>query len=326
MIKVRARPRCSVFQSRRTIVLPTVLNLIFGRESQLADAMAKGVLHNKHEDRAARLKEEQENYSKAYRNSRPMEPRYPLHMPLWPHEKLALFLVALFRTKTDPQNATNVVHIGELTAFTSFLENLKQTMLSTKDGRRILRDRPNISEKDLNMEKLAAYPENSFGRTFYNWLKKENITVDTRMPVQYIDDPTHAYIFQRYRQCHDFYHVVANMPILMEGEVVIKTLEAFNIGVPMAYMAMCFPFIGMKSTERTRLVNSYMPWAIETALTSKPLISVYWEEYLDKDIKELRDYLGIHPLPDLRAAKKEHNRKVKNLKLKYENLQKKHAA
>ena len=42
------------------------------------------------------------------------------------------------------------------------------------------------------------------------------------------------------------------------------------------------------------------PWAVETGLTCKPLINVYWEEVLDKDLEELRSELGIKMPPDLR--------------------------
>ncbi|CAI5032132.1 ATV_HP_G0015010.mRNA.1.CDS.1 [Saccharomyces cerevisiae] len=61
----------------------------------------------------------------------------------------------------------------------------KQTMLSDSSGRRILKEQPNITTEILHMDKLAKLPHNTFG------------------------------------QCHDFYHAITNMPIIIE-EITIK--------------------------------------------------------------------------------------------------------
>lgn len=138
---------------------------------------------------------------------------------MFPSSVREIAAVCNFRLNSffHPEDGYNIVQLGEATALPVFLENLKQTMLSDSSGRRILKEQPNITTEILHMDKLAKLPHNTFGYVYYQWLKRENVSPDTRAPVKFIDDPMHAYIFKRYRQCHDFYHAITNMPIIIEG-------------------------------------------------------------------------------------------------------------
>ncbi|CCD24134.1 ubiquinone biosynthesis protein COQ4 NDAI_0C04750 [Naumovozyma dairenensis CBS 421] len=296
----------------------TIGNYLFGKDIKLADAMDKGELHNINEDYASKANETMLNRLKKLRNSRPMEPRYEGHVPLYLHEKLLLFLSSGISSFLHPENGMNIVKLGEATAIPPFLESLKRTMLSDETGRRILRDKPYVHTSILHFDKLSKLPENSFGYTFYKWCQTEKVSPDTRAPVTYIDDPIHAFIFQRYRQCHDFYHALVNMPIIIEGEITIKALEGANMGVPMAILGAIFAPLRLKPIQRKRLREIYLPWAVKTGLNCKPLVNVYWEELLEKDVNELREELGIKMPPNLREMRKKRAEMVKSLKHKYE--------
>lgn len=316
----RGRFICMQHNHKRTFLFATSLavgGLIFGRQAQLADAMSRGELHNKNKDYKVLKEQEVDRSLEKLRNSRPMAPSYSGHIPLYTHEKVLLSLVAGIKSYFYPQNGTNIVQLGEATAHPYYLEQLKKTMLADKTGRRILKERPQISEVDLKMDKLAKYSPNSLGYSFYMWLRSEGVTPDTRAPVRYIDDPVYAYIFQRYRQCHDFYHAINNLPIIIEGEIAVKALEATNIGIPMAALGMLLAPIGLKSSRKEILYNIYLPWAIETGLTCKPLINVYWEEMLHMDIDEVRKQLRIQKPPNLRRMIREKIEMRKQFKLKY---------
>lgn len=291
---------------------------IFGRDAKLADAVDRGELHNKNEDYAKLRAERTEQRIKALSNNRPMEPRYEGHVPLYLHEKMLLFAISGIRAFFHPENGINIVQLGEATAFPIFLENLKQTMLADETGRRILRDQPNVRTDILDMDKLSKLPKNTFGYTFYKWLEKEKVSPDTRAPVTYIDDPIHAFVFKRYRQCHDFYHALNDLPIIIEGEIIVKALESANMGIPMATLGWMLAPLRLKKAQRDRLYGTYLPWAIKTGLTCKPLINVYWEELLEKDVEELRQELGIKMPPDLRAMRAKRKAMIKRLNEKYQ--------
>lgn len=308
----------------RTFLLASMTALgqfIIGKDARLADAMDRGELHNKNDDYETIRKEDVEARLRSLRNTRPMEPNYEGHVPLWPHERAILFLISGLKSYFHPENGDNIVQLGEAAALPCFLESLKETMLLDKTGRRILRDQPNITSQSLDIDRLSKMGKNTVGYTYYAWLMKEGVSPDTRAPVAYIDDPIHAFIFKRYRQCHDFYHAINDLPIIIEGEIAVKAFEAANIGVPMAALGALFAPLRLKPVQRERLYSIYLPWAVKSGLKCKPLINVYWEEILEKDINELREELHISPPPDLRAIRKERSRQRKQFKMKYESYE-----
>lgn len=186
-------------------------------------------------------------------------------------------------------------------------------MLADPTGRRILRDRPRITSKSLNLHSLRALPENTVGRTYVGWLDREGVTPDTRSAVRYIDDEECAYVMQRYRECHDFYHALTGLPVWREGEVALKAFEFANTLLPMTGLSM-FAAATMKAKERERFWKIYLPWAIKNGSRSKEVINVYWEEQLEKDVVDLRAELGIEQPPDLRNIRKRERAEKKRMK------------
>ena len=176
-------------------------------------------------------------------------------------------------------------------------------MLSDPTGRRILRDRPRISSKAMSVEKLRKLPAYSLGRAYVNWLDREGVSPDTRDNVKYIDNPECAYVMQRYRESHDFYHALTGLPVFVEGEVALKAFEFANTLLPMTGLSL-FAVTKLKPAERKRFWSTYFPWAIHNGLNSKEIINIYWEEQLETDVEKLRKNLGIERPPDLRETRK----------------------
>ncbi|KAF7717286.1 Ubiquinone biosynthesis protein coq4, mitochondrial [Penicillium ucsense] len=231
------------------------------------------------------------------------KPNYPGHVPLTTIERGALALGSAFGSLINPRRADLIAALGEATATPYFIYRLRDAMLSNPTGRRILRDRPRITSETLQMSQLRALPENSVGRTYATWLDREGVSPDTRDNVQYIDDEECAYVMQRYRECHDFYHAVTGLPIFVEGELALKALEFLNTLLPMTGLSL-FAFVRMKPAEKERFLTLHLPWAIRSGLKSEELINVYWEEVLEKDVDELRAELNIEQPPNLREIRK----------------------
>ena len=161
--------------------------------------------------------------------------------------------------------------------------------------------------------------ENSVGRAYVSWLDREGVSPDTRDSVKYIDDPECAYVMQRYRECHDFYHALTGLPVFVEGEVALKAFEFANTLLPMTGLSL-FAVTRMKPAERARFWNTYLPWAIQNGLDGKDVINVYWEEELETDVGELRKRLGIERPPDLRNTRKSIKEQRKAAKEKSERM------
>ncbi|KAJ5124731.1 Coenzyme Q biosynthesis Coq4 [Penicillium bovifimosum] len=230
-------------------------------------------------------------------------PSYPGHVPLTTIERGALAVGSAIGSLINPRRADLIAALGEATATPFFIYRLRNAMLSDPTGRRILRDRPRITSQTLKMDHLRALPENSVGCTYAKWLDREGVSPDTRDNVKYIDNEECAYVMQRYRECHDFYHAVTGLPIFVEGELALKALEFLNTLLPMTGLSL-FAFVRMKPAEKERFLSLHLPWAIRSGLRSNELINVYWEEVLEKDVDELRAELNIERPPDLREIRK----------------------
>lgn len=196
-----------------------------------------------------------------------------------------------------------IAALGETTATPYFIYRLRDAMLSSPTGRRILRDRPRITSQTMSVTKLRSLAENTVGRAYVDWLDREGVSPDTRDDVKYIDDEECAYVMQRYRESHDFYHALTGLPVFVEGEVALKAFEFANTLLPMTGLSM-FAVTRMKPAERSRFWRTYLPWALSNGLKSKEVINVYWEEELDRDIDDLRAELGLERPPDLRETRK----------------------
>ncbi|RAL10565.1 ubiquinone biosynthesis protein COQ4, partial [Aspergillus homomorphus CBS 101889] len=230
-------------------------------------------------------------------------PNYPGHVPLTFVERGALAVGSAFGALINPRRADLIATCGEATATPYFIYRLRDAMLSDRTGRQILRDRPRITSQTLQLPYLRTLPENTVGRTYATWLDREGVSPDTRDNVQYIDDPECAYVMQRYRECHDFYHAVTGLPIFVEGELALKAFEFLNTLIPMTGLSL-FASVRLKPAERERLFKIYLPWAVRSGLKSKELINVYWEKILEKDVGELREELGIERPPDMREIRR----------------------
>lgn len=230
-------------------------------------------------------------------------PNYPGHVPLTRAERVGLAVGSALTSLINPYRHDMVAACGEATAQPFFISWLRNRMLSDPTGRRILRDRPRITSKTLPLEMLRQLPEDSVGRTYAAWLDREGVTPDTRDAVRYIDDEEEAYVMQRYRECHDFYHAVTGLPVWVEGELGLKAFEFANTGLPMTGLSLA-AIIRLKPAERRRMFQIFLPWAFANGWKSKDLINVYWEEELKTPVVELRQRLGIEQPPDLRAIRR----------------------
>ncbi|THG93949.1 hypothetical protein EW026_g7414 [Hermanssonia centrifuga] len=182
-----------------------------------------------------------------------------------------------------PQRDDMVAAVGDLTSG-PVLPTLRDRMLASPEGRRILKERPRINTKTVDMQKLALLPEGTVGHAYVKWLERCGVTPDTREP--------------RYRECHDFYHCIVNLPVDVTSELAVKFFEFANLGLPMAGFAAAFGHLRLSSSKRERLFKEYVPWAIKCGSTSQSLITVYWEERWSQNMDELKKELGLWDAPE----------------------------
>ncbi len=207
-----------------------------------------------------------------------------------------------------------IAAFAEVTSTPYFLPRLRDAMLASATGRRILRDRPRLSSTSLDLGRLRRLAPSTVGGAYAAWLDREGVSPDTRAAVRHVDDEECAYVLQRYRECHDFYHAaLTGLPTLREGEVALKAFEFANTLLPMTGLA-TLAAATLRPRERRRFLAVYLPWALVNGLRARDeIINIYWEEELETDVADLRARLGIEAPPDLRSIRrKERQERRKN--------------
>ncbi|PHH86987.1 hypothetical protein CDD83_9457 [Cordyceps sp. RAO-2017] len=230
-------------------------------------------------------------------------PSYPGHVPLTKIERVGLAIGSSVMAFFNPYRPDLIAAVGEATATPYFIYRLRDAMLADATGRRILRQRPRITSQTLSLPALRRLPEGSVGRAYVSWLDREGVSPDTRSAVRYVDDEECAYVMQRYRECHDFYHAITGLPVVREGEVALKAFEFANTLLPMTGLSV-LAAATLKPRERQRFWSIYLPWALRNGARCRDVINVFWEEQLDRPVDHLRRELGIQRPPDLRDMRR----------------------
>lgn len=186
-----------------------------------------------------------------------------------------------------------IATLGEATGRV-FLTRMRDQMLASDVGRRILRERPAINTKTLDFDALKkTCAPGTFGQTYISWLEAEGVTPDTRCDVKYVDDEELAYVIKRYREIHDFFHTLTGLGVTVEEEIALKWFEWAQTGLPMTMLASVFGPLRMTWPERKRLYTGYVPWALQCGASCTPLMNVYFEEHFHTPLDEFRRKLGI---------------------------------
>ncbi|XP_063599705.1 ubiquinone biosynthesis protein COQ4 homolog, mitochondrial-like isoform X2 [Penaeus indicus] len=219
-------------------------------------------------------------------------PLYEHHIPTDICQKSLLTVGAAAAALLDPRRHDMVAVLGETTGHTA-LSKIYAMMIEDEEGRQILIDKPRINSSTLNLPFLRQLPEGTLGHAYIKFLDDNQVTPDSRLPVQFVDDPELAYVMQRYREGHDLFHTVLGMPTNMLGEVAVKWIEGIQTGLPMCVGGAIFGPLRFRPKQRQKYMSEYLPWALRVGRSSKLLMNVYFEKRWEQSLSELRDELGI---------------------------------
>ena len=192
----------------------------------------------------------------------------------------------------DPTRGDLVAGLGDITSERQ-LKKIHTLLNRTQYGRQLLIDKPIISEKSLDVNKLRELPNNTLGKLYINFMDEHGFSADERSKVRFINDPDVAYVMARYRQVHDFWHVLSGLPPSVLGEVALKWFEFKVTGLPVCVMSGLLGPIKLTNDEKHKLVTIYIPWAFRNQSRFEQLLAYRYEDNLDKDINEVRDELKI---------------------------------
>ena len=207
------------------------------------------------------------------------------------------FLVPMFGfgALMDPSRGDLVAGFGDVLSSTSNLRKLKRRMQQTGEGARILREKPLITEAGLDMEALRKMPPDSMGYNYAMFMDEHGFSADERSKVRFMTSPDLAYVVVRYRQVHDFWHVLCGVPISVLGEVGLKWFEwrAMGMLMPSAALSGLLGPLRLNSKERHLLRTVYFPWAMRSGGNCRDLLGYDYQANMHKSLDEVREELGI---------------------------------
>eukprot|EP01017_Pseudomicrothorax_dubius_P022223 TRINITY_DN2398_c0_g1_i7.p1 TRINITY_DN2398_c0_g1~~TRINITY_DN2398_c0_g1_i7.p1 ORF type:complete len:172 (+),score=35.53 TRINITY_DN2398_c0_g1_i7:430-945(+) len=154
-------------------------------------------------------------------------------------------------------------------------------------GREILRDKPRINQESIKFNELKKLPPNSLGYKYYEFMSSHEFTPDERPLVKYIPDFEIAYIYQRYKEIHDFLHTILFTNVALRSEVLIKWFEMVQLGLPSAILS-SFGGLTLLGREDTSNFLSDLTRTIGNAHRCPFVMNIYWEKLLNEDIDKLR--------------------------------------
>eukprot|EP00794_Sanderia_malayensis_P016053 gene16053-17675_t len=222
---------------------------------------------------------------------------YEGHEPTTLLQKGLLLLGSTIAALRDPTRSDMVAIFGETTGYNA-LKKLHKQMVADPVGSQILRERPIINTKILDMDYLRSLPKGTFGKEYTNFMDTWQISSDTRDPVHFVDDEELAYVMTRYRQLHDFTHLLTGFPsITVPAEIAVKWFEMVHYGLPLCTMAATVAPIIISASDRAILRKEVIPWALYAGYRSKLFLNVYFEKHFERDIDELRKDLNVIPCP-----------------------------
>lgn len=201
-----------------------------------------------------------------------------------------------FKALQNPKRADAVATLGETTGREA-LRRLRDGMRRDPDGRRLLAERPVVSTQTVDVATLRALPPDTFGFAYADFMRSHAFDPDARDDVRFVDDPELAFVMQRYRQVHDFGHVLCGLPPTVCGELALKWFELVQTKLPLCALSAVVGPLALPPAERDVLRRVYVPWAVSAGARARPLLHVRYEDEFATPLAQLRERLLLTPAP-----------------------------
>ncbi len=188
-----------------------------------------------------------------------------------------------FVAMTNPRRADAVAKTGELFMKSyndKIMNRINRKMQTNKIGRQILLEKPLITNA-----LLKTYPKDSFGESYMSFIDSHGFSLDRPIVSTKMQ---HPYILTRYRQIHDFNHVLFNLRPTVHGEAILKWIEFQQLELTMPL------FAGLVGIYYNLTIND-IQYGTQQGYVSDFMMNIYYEKHLETNLNELRSKLKITP-------------------------------
>lgn len=198
----------------------------------------------------------------------------------------------------NPTRADMVAGLGDTSGYNS-LKRIKNCLEKTSSGTKLLKDRPLISFTTSQMEGLSKQVDGTLGKEYADFMGTHGFNANERPSVKFIEDPELAYIMLRYRQVHDFWHVLVDLPPSVLGEIALKWFEWKTTGLPVCALSSLVGPLRLSSGDKKLLISVYIPWTLQSTVDCGELLSFRYEDSMHLPLTDIRQSLRITPAPTL---------------------------
>jgi len=226
---------------------------------------------------------------------------YPTYVDLSAVGQAAVAAGAALGALRRPGRADLVAALGETTGGPA-LRCMLARMRDSEEGQRVLAARPRVTAEA--MAHAWELPPHTFGGAYAEFMGRRSFSPDGRPPPRFRACPEEAFVAQRAREVHDFWHVLFGCPTTVLGELSLKALEFVQTGLPVGALSLAAA-ARLETRQRRQLFTEQLPWAFRAGRTCPDLICLFYEEHLVEDLESLRARWGIIRAPQARGSGRE---------------------
>ncbi len=193
---------------------------------------------------------------------------------------------------------THEVHrVEEITGRPRYRRLLAE-LAQTPEGRRLLADRPELSTRRVDYDRLRSLPAHTLGGAYVRHLDRNKITADYQAAAtRHVDDPDMAYLMRRFRQTHDVWHALLGLGITGHEEVLIHWFSFGQLRLPVSALIMVFGTMKhLVLEQRWGALRHSALEAYRSGRDAAPLLGVYWEDLWDEPLDRVRAQYAVRPM------------------------------
>lgn len=199
----------------------------------------------------------------------------------------------------DPKRADLVGVLSEATAGPTLSKLTARVAASPTGGPMLVARRPRrFPAPEIDGGVLMCMPEGSLGKEYARFMEARGFEIGGRGRTEVrrtlVTNQDEAWVLQRYRDVHDLWHVLCDVPTSLLGEIALKWFEAVQTGgLPGVVMGALAGPARLSAVDRRVVAEELLPWALRAGNQAVDLVSVPYEEYLATDLKDLRELWRI---------------------------------
>lgn len=204
---------------------------------------------------------------------------------------------AVVRVLGDSNQTHEIHRVEEITGRPRFRRLLKD-LEATPEGRRLLKERPELSSQHIDYDRLRRLPATTLGGAYAHHLDDNGLSADYQAAeTQLVDDPDIAYLMRRFRQTHDVWHTLVGIGVTGHEEVLIHWFSYGQLQLPVSVLIMLFGSMKHLVLEQrwTALRHSTLD-AYRAGKDAAPLMPVTWEDLWEEPLESVRARYRVRTL------------------------------